>query len=130
MPTGRWGGRASDYAGMRDAPAPALAEDEDCIKDPGFRGGRDAGPEDDEDAEPAPQGRRGGRASERAGMRDTESAEEKSRDLVTDPPVSEAQRRAMFAARGGHSNIGIPESVGKEFADADPGGKLPAHAKK
>ncbi len=43
-----------------------------------------------------------------------------------DPPVSEAQRRAMWAAKSGKSNIGIPKSVGKEFAEADPGGKLPA----
>lgn len=45
----------------------------------------------------------------------------------TDPPVSEAQRRAMFAAKAGNSNIGIPQSVGEEFAEADPGGKLPEH---
>jgi hypothetical protein len=43
----------------------------------------------------------------------------------TDPPVSEAQRRAMWAAAGGHSNLGISKKVGKEFAEADPGGKLP-----
>lgn len=49
--------------------------------------------------------------------------------LATDPPVSEKQRRAMWAAAAGHSNLGIPESVGKEFANADPGGKLPAKAK-
>jgi len=41
------------------------------------------------------------------------------------PAVSEAQRRAMFAAAAGKSNIGIPKSVGKEFSEADPGGKLP-----
>lgn len=41
------------------------------------------------------------------------------------PPVSEAQRRAMFAAKAGHSTLGIPKSVGKEFAEADPGGHLP-----
>jgi len=45
------------------------------------------------------------------------------------PPVSEAQRRAMFAAKAGHSTLGIPESVGKEFAAADPGGKLPEKSK-
>lgn len=49
--------------------------------------------------------------------------------LATDPPVSEKQRRAMWAAASGHSNIGIPEKVGKEFANADPGGKLPNKAK-
>ena len=41
------------------------------------------------------------------------------------PPVSERQRRAMQAAAHGHSNIGIPKKVGKEFAKADSGGKLP-----
>lgn len=46
------------------------------------------------------------------------------------PPVSEAQRRAMFAAKEGHSTIGIPKKVGAEFAAADPGGKLPKHASK
>jgi hypothetical protein len=49
--------------------------------------------------------------------------------MATDPPTSEAQRRAMFAARAGHSNLGIPRSVGEEFAEADPGGKLPKRAK-
>ena len=32
----------------------------------------------------------------------------------------------MFAAASGNSTLGIPKSVGKEFADADSGGKLPA----
>lgn len=41
------------------------------------------------------------------------------------PPTSEAQRRAMRAAASGHSTLGIPQSVGKDFADADKGGKLP-----
>ena len=45
------------------------------------------------------------------------------------PPKSEAQRRAMFAAASGNSTIGIPQSVGKEFAVADPGGKLPKKKK-
>lgn len=45
------------------------------------------------------------------------------------PPVSEKQRRAMFAAASGHSTLGIPESVGQEFTDADQGGKLPMTAK-
>jgi hypothetical protein len=42
------------------------------------------------------------------------------------PAVSEAQRRLMFAAaakKGGAG--GVSQSVGKEFANADPGGKLP-----
>lgn len=46
-------------------------------------------------------------------------------DPGVDPPVSEAQRRAMRAAAAGHSKIGIPRSVGREFSNADPGGKLP-----
>lgn len=42
------------------------------------------------------------------------------------PAKSEAQRRLMFAAaskKGGAG--GVPQSVGKEFASADRGGKLP-----
>lgn len=35
--------------------------------------------------------------------------------LATDPPVSEAQRRAMWAAAKGKSTLGIPQEVGKEF---------------
>lgn len=42
------------------------------------------------------------------------------------PPVSEAQRRAMGAAMSGNSTLGIPQSVGQEYMQADPGGKLPA----
>lgn len=41
------------------------------------------------------------------------------------PPRSEAQRRAMQAAAHGRSTLGIPRSVGKEFAAAGIGGKLP-----
>lgn len=44
------------------------------------------------------------------------------------PPVSEQQRKAMRAAAAGKSNIGIPKKVGKEFSDADKGGKLPKKA--
>lgn len=39
--------------------------------------------------------------------------------LATDPPVSEKQRRAMWAAAEGHSTLGIPKSVGKEYVGAD-----------
>jgi hypothetical protein len=42
------------------------------------------------------------------------------------PAVSEAQRRLMFAAaskKGGAG--GVSQDVGKEFAAADKGGKLP-----
>jgi len=42
------------------------------------------------------------------------------------PPVSQAQRGAMHAAAAGKSTLGIPKKVGKEFAEADPGGKLPS----
>ena len=45
------------------------------------------------------------------------------------PPVSENQRKAMHAAAAGKSTIGIPKSVGKEFSDADKGGKLPEKKK-
>jgi hypothetical protein len=45
------------------------------------------------------------------------------------PPKSEAQRKAMFAASEGKSTLGIPKAVGKEFAAADPGGKLPEKVK-
>jgi hypothetical protein len=36
----------------------------------------------------------------------------------------------MAAASAGHSTLGIPAKVGREFMKADPGGKLPAHAPK
>jgi hypothetical protein len=46
------------------------------------------------------------------------------------PPVSTAQRRAMYAAAAGHSTLGIPKSVGQEFVAADKPGKLPARKRK
>ena len=46
------------------------------------------------------------------------------------PPVSERQRRAMRAAAAGKSTLGIPKEVGKEFSDADRGGKLPERKRK
>ena len=46
------------------------------------------------------------------------------------PPVSEVQRRAMYAAAAGKSTLGISKKVGKEYAEADPGGKLPSVAPK
>jgi hypothetical protein len=46
------------------------------------------------------------------------------------PPKSEAQRRAMQAAAHGHSTLGIPKSVGQDFAESDPGGKLPKRVRK
>lgn len=35
------------------------------------------------------------------------------------PSVSDKQHRAMEAAKHGNSTLGIPQSVGEEFADAD-----------
>lgn len=35
------------------------------------------------------------------------------------PSVSRAQQKAMFSAAAGHSTLGIPEKVGKDFAKAD-----------
>ena len=36
------------------------------------------------------------------------------------PIVSEAQRKAMYAAAAGKSTLGIPKSVGKDFVAAGP----------
>ena len=41
------------------------------------------------------------------------------------PPVSQQQRKAMYAAAAGKSTLGIPKKVGKEFVKSDKGGKLP-----
>ena len=47
------------------------------------------------------------------------------------PPVSEAQRRLMWAASQKKGGVGgVSQAVGKEFASADPGGKLPAKKKR
>lgn len=49
------------------------------------------------------------------------------------PSVSRAQQSAMHAAASGNSTIGIPQSVGEDFAAADHARgptKLPAHAPK
>jgi hypothetical protein len=45
------------------------------------------------------------------------------------PPVSQQQRKAMRAAAAGKSTLGISKKVGKEFSQADPGGKLPKRKK-
>lgn len=42
------------------------------------------------------------------------------------PAVSQAQRGAMAAAAAGKSTLDIPQSVGRDFMNADKGGKLPA----
>lgn len=44
------------------------------------------------------------------------------------PMQSEQQRKAMHAAASGKSTLGIPKKVGREFVDADEGGKLPKRA--
>lgn len=47
------------------------------------------------------------------------------------PIVSEAQRKAMYAAASGHSTLGIPKSVGADFVAAGPASKnLPQKAPK
>lgn len=46
--------------------------------------------------------------------------------LATDPPVSEAQRKWAFANKNKGGKEG---AAAKEFANADPGGKLPARVK-
>ena len=47
------------------------------------------------------------------------------------PMISEAQRRAMFAAKEGKSTLGIPQKVGAEFVAAgSASGNLPATAPK
>lgn len=39
--------------------------------------------------------------------------------MAMDPPVSEKQRRAMYAAASGHSTLGIPKKIGEEFVGKD-----------
>jgi hypothetical protein len=53
-------------------------------------------------------------------LSEEEQEEEHADDelLANDPPVSEAQRRAMHAAAEGRSNLGIPKKVGEEFVGA------------
>lgn len=51
------------------------------------------------------------------------------KETLSKPPVSQAQRGAMRAAAAGESTIGISRKVGKDFSNADPGGKLPEHKK-
>jgi len=64
-----------------------------------------------------------GALNNRADLIPLELAEDEK--FAFDPPVSEKQRKAMWAAKSGHSTLGIPQKVGAEFAKADPGGKLP-----
>ncbi len=47
------------------------------------------------------------------------------------PIVSDAQRKAMYAAAAGKSTLAIPKSVGKDFVAAGPASSnLPARAPK
>jgi hypothetical protein len=46
------------------------------------------------------------------------------------PDVSDAQRRAMFAAKEGHSTLGIPKSVGEDFIAADQAAGMPSLPKR
>ena len=49
------------------------------------------------------------------------------------PSSSRAENAAMHSAVEGHSALGIPKSVGKDFVKADAGrkiGKLPKHVKR
>lgn len=47
------------------------------------------------------------------------------------PIVSEAQRKAMYAAASGKSTLGIPKSVGQDFVAAGPASsKLPEKVSK
>jgi len=51
--------------------------------------------------------------------------------VVEMPIVSQAQRRAMYAAEAGKSTLGIPKSVGADFVAAGPASsKLPERAPK
>lgn len=46
------------------------------------------------------------------------------------PPVSQKQRRLMYAAAAHKGGVGgVPQSVAKEFISADKPGKLPEEAK-
>ncbi len=143
--SGRRGGRASEKAGARDMAMDAVGTawekqyksaleqweaegrkgtkpdpksfGKDEYRDEEFEEGELLrGKQDDRNESLISQhGRWGSRATDKAG----------ARDMATDPPVSEAQRKAMFAAKAGNSTLGIPKKVGEEFAKADPGGKLP-----
>lgn len=43
------------------------------------------------------------------------------------PSKTERQHRAMAAAAGGNSNLGIPKSVGQDFMSADKGKSMNSH---
>jgi hypothetical protein len=129
MSIGRWGARASEKAGARD-----LAMD-------AYDGGPGSGPKNHaEEFDRSMAEVRKNIAGLEAGSKEYEknmgefnnSAKAlgyKARmkpvtkdgrwggrsNMATDPPVSEPQRKAMFAAAAGKSTLGIPKKVGEEF---------------
>lgn len=131
---GRFGGRGSDKAGARDASAinykgyeirPVPGTNDFRV----FKNGREQKNMYSFSLAEAKEG-----IDFKTGVENVEREEGPvqrghARDLAMDPPVSQAQRAAMHAAAEGKSTLGIPKSVGQEFANADPGGKLPAKAK-
>ncbi len=124
---GRWGSRATDKAGARDArtfPSYTLSELKEAV------GRGKLSPETLAKAKKEIAARESVSENYRNKQYyDWPESTDKAgaKDFATDPPVSEAQRKAMWAAKSGNSTlgIGIPKSVGAEFAKADPGGKLP-----
>lgn len=47
------------------------------------------------------------------------------------PPVSQQQRRLMYAAAAKRGGVaGVPQSVGKEFVASDKPGKLPKRVRR
>lgn len=50
-----------------------------------------------------------------------DSLEDMKKQETADESVSDPQHKAMEAAAGGKSTLGIPEKVGKEFSEADKG---------
>jgi hypothetical protein len=120
--TGRWGSRASDHAGARD-----MAMDATTWK-PSNR--MSSSPKDfwsyqasetTPHVSELPEGTFKGTQQEfeqlSPGMRReiARQAKRSAKDMATDPPVSEPQRKAMFAAAEGKSTLGISKKVGEEF---------------
>jgi hypothetical protein len=64
---------------------------------------------------PRNNGKDYGRQEESRQNPDLVAAARDKNKIAQDPPVSEAQRRAMYAAREGESTLGIPKKVGEEF---------------
>ncbi len=113
---GRWGGRDSLNAGARDGvPAETLSHEtlKAIVRNPNNQALKKLNGPTAQQAEQI--------LRNRYGYSDNEVSELKSRGardhevIATDPPVSEPQRKAMFAAASGHSTLGIPKKVGEEF---------------